>query len=148
MNHDGMRPEYVDAINRALFGAGFWTWLLLPPLLILTIFIFRPFLEKSTWWILNLAVFGFCLVFFWGFGVYHAHDVQGTKQSMMETDAEIDDWQSDVGVNYSIITLIPASVIYCTFWWVVCWIGSMAVNAMLRLIHGPTKSEKLPLGNT
>ena len=143
-----MRPEYIDAVSRVAFGAGFWMWLLLPPLFIFTIFLFRPYLEQSNWRILNLAVVGFCLVFFWVFGVYHAHDVQGTKRLLMETDAEIDDWQSDVGVNLSVITLIPTSAIYCTFWWVVCWISAHAVNAMRRLTLGAKTKKNLPPVNT
>jgi len=93
MNQDAMRPEYIDAVSRVAFGAGFWVWLLMPPLLIVAVFFFRPYIEKSSWRLLNLLVLGFSFVFFWGFGVYHAHEVQRVKRAQMETTAEMNDFQ-------------------------------------------------------
>jgi hypothetical protein len=99
-----MRPEYEQAVDAVRGGWSYWLIFVVPAILIwfsvirgrarLKFFIGAWILGGSLW-------------------IFHVERLQGTKERLMQTDAEIEDWNSDTGLALGKAYMLPYMLGYC-----------------------------------
>lgn len=104
-----MRPEYVEAVDSVRWGWSFWLMVVVPAGLI-----WLSALQAKEGCFFSAAGFGAALVACWFLMVFHTNHIQATKERLMVTEAEGDDFASDTWNTFAPFTAVPYSIVYCS----------------------------------
>lgn len=108
-----MRPEYIEAVAAAQSSVLGWCTFLAPGIVVWAIgvssFLFRP---KARLWVC-LSGYALGVMLFWPLSVCHIYQVQAAKEAHMQTEEEMMDFASDVGVTFAPLVQPIVGVVYC-----------------------------------
>ena len=99
-----MRPEYLDAVDAVRWGWSYWLALAVPAGLIW----FSAYRQRAGCILFVAAcLVGWCLSF------YHIEHLWDTKGQLAQTEAEREDFTSDVSRVFAPVNLVPYVLRYC-----------------------------------
>lgn len=135
-----MRPEYLEAVRNASWGASFWVVWIAPACVIWATTGFyrtRAPAQRSLKLLIGFLV---AAVLCWFLALRHLHDVQSVKERHMETEEEMRDWSSDAALSLAPVTLVPVVAVYCAVHLLVA-LGSFSLVDRFTSFSGTNRSD-------
>jgi uncharacterized protein involved in cysteine biosynthesis len=114
MDTSDLRPEYQDAVRVASFGVLHYVAIFGPALVAVAAGLAASFQRGLSRFVLLVIGVVLGAVLFGAVRLAHEHQIQAVKEEMMQTEGEMMDYSSDVGVVLAPIVQPAMGLVYCS----------------------------------